>query len=354
MKSRFWGKTFEITPAGYTHLLLAIPRSEWPKLSASDFGIDHNNTEEAKKYGLSPYEPEVYYWKKVSTYVTNFVFGKMKLENRGNITVVSKTTGVKSSIGFVKPKSNMSSWITDWGGGSSKDKDDVEVTIKGEITSEVGEVIWEITGNHFKHIFARPSPNYAGKLPSSLKNGFVAWSAEPYPPGSKNNYDFTYTALSLNQLTPQLRSYLPSSDSRLRPDQRHMEDGAWDKASVCKEALEMYQRRSRASLVNLYSQTAIPSQRPDYDEILNSIAPENQARHIGESWWRPRWFVNCYDTITKTNYWRFTGDYWSWRNVVFPNPQDAKKSKWPPWVPDMYHEKNIENLLSDSPGEKIT
>lgn len=40
------------------------------------------------------------------------------------------------------------------------------------------------------------------------------------PRDHERNYGFTQFALELNELTPELRRVLPSTDTRLRPDQR--------------------------------------------------------------------------------------------------------------------------------------
>lgn len=40
------------------------------------------------------------------------------------------------------------------------------------------------------------------------------------PHDHEKNYGFTQFALELNELTPELRRVLPSTDTRLRPDQR--------------------------------------------------------------------------------------------------------------------------------------
>ena len=44
--------------------------------------------------------------------------------------------------------------------------------------------------------------------------------ADPMPRDHERNYGFTQFALELNELTPELRRVLPSTDTRLRPDQR--------------------------------------------------------------------------------------------------------------------------------------
>ena len=58
-------------------------------------------------------------------------------------------------------------------------------------------------------------------------------------------YNFTYFTLQLNYLPPGLKERLPPSDSRLRPDQRALEEGDLIKAASEKARLEDKQRKMR-------------------------------------------------------------------------------------------------------------
>lgn len=54
-------------------------------------------------------------------------------------------------------------------------------------------------------------------------------------------YNFNQFAVELNE--PE--EGVAPTDSRLRPDQRLMEEGSWDEANAEKERLEVKQRRKR-------------------------------------------------------------------------------------------------------------
>ena len=54
-------------------------------------------------------------------------------------------------------------------------------------------------------------------------------------------YNFTQLAVELNEL----EDGVAPTDSRLRPDQRLMEQGLWDDANTCKLLLEDKQRAAR-------------------------------------------------------------------------------------------------------------
>lgn len=58
-------------------------------------------------------------------------------------------------------------------------------------------------------------------------------------------YHFTYFTLQLNYLPPGLKDKLPLTDSRLRPDQRALEEGDLIKAANEKARLEDKQRKMR-------------------------------------------------------------------------------------------------------------
>ncbi|XP_047961253.1 oxysterol-binding protein-related protein 1D-like isoform X2 [Salvia hispanica] len=92
---------------------------------------------------------------------------------------------------------------------------------------------------------------------------------------TKTRYNLTPFAISLNELTPGLRDKLPPTDSRLRPDQRHLENGEYELANAEKLRLEQLQR---------------------------------QARKLQDRGWKPRWFGKDEDGC-----YRYMGGYWEAR-----------------------------------------
>ncbi|MGH0175875.1 UNVERIFIED_CONTAM: hypothetical protein FKN15_071108 [Acipenser sinensis] len=67
------------------------------------------------------------------------------------------------------------------------------------------------------------------------------WRRNPLPENAENMYYFSNLALSLNE---EEEGVAPT-DSRLRPDQRMMENGHWDEANSEKQRLEEKQRAVR-------------------------------------------------------------------------------------------------------------
>ncbi|CAI9114591.1 OLC1v1015347C1 [Oldenlandia corymbosa var. corymbosa] len=109
----------------------------------------------------------------------------------------------------------------------------------------------------------------------ALSEAHLLWKRSR-PPKFPTRYNFTRFAITLNELTPDLRDRLPPTDSRLRPDQRCLENGEYEQANAEKLRLEQRQR---------------------------------QARKMQERGWKPRWFA--YDKESDT--YRYAGGYWEAR-----------------------------------------
>ncbi|KAL5729377.1 Oxysterol-binding protein-related protein 2A [Ranunculus cassubicifolius] len=110
---------------------------------------------------------------------------------------------------------------------------------------------------------------------SSTPNAELLWKRNK-PPVNLTWYNLTSFAITLNELTPGLQEKLPPTDSRLRPDQRHLENGEYEKANAEKLRLEMRQRMSRK---------------------------------LQENGWKPRWFEKDADNGA----FRYVGGYWEAR-----------------------------------------
>ncbi|PPS01810.1 hypothetical protein GOBAR_AA18852 [Gossypium barbadense] len=124
---------------------------------------------------------------------------------------------------------------------------------------------------------------------------------EPAP--NPTRYNLTSFAITLNEITPGVagRDYekLPPTDSRLRPDQRHLESGEFDRANSEKQRLERRQRMSRK---------------------------------LQESGWKPRWFQK-----DGNGSYHYVGGYWEAR----------EQANWD-GCPDIFGEFNEETV--DSSG----
>ncbi|KAJ9624886.1 Oxysterol-binding protein 3 [Taxawa tesnikishii (nom. ined.)] len=91
----------------------------------------------------------------------------------------------------------------------------------------------------------------AGKWTSGLARtdtGASVWTPGPLVPDAAKCYGFTAFAAALNQVTGVEEGRLPPTDSRLRPDQRALEEGLLDKAEGLKARLEERQRARKKVL----------------------------------------------------------------------------------------------------------
>ena len=66
----------------------------------------------------------------------------------------------------------------------------------------------------------------------------LLFEAKPFPENFNMMYFFTNFTLQLNNLPEGLKEKLPPTDSRLRPDQRAVEEGDFDRAGAEKNRLE--------------------------------------------------------------------------------------------------------------------
>eukprot|EP00352_Strombidinopsis_acuminata_P000567 CAMPEP_0176339594 /NCGR_PEP_ID=MMETSP0126-20121128/896_1 /TAXON_ID=141414 ORGANISM="Strombidinopsis acuminatum, Strain SPMC142" /NCGR_SAMPLE_ID=MMETSP0126 /ASSEMBLY_ACC=CAM_ASM_000229 /LENGTH=115 /DNA_ID=CAMNT_0017683291 /DNA_START=1587 /DNA_END=1934 /DNA_ORIENTATION=+ len=101
-------------------------------------------------------------------------------------------------------------------------------------------------------------------------------------------YFFTKFALQLNHLTPELKKWLPPTDSRLRPDLCALEKADLEVAANEKHRLEEKQRAHR---------------RLDEAEKLQ---------------WVARYFKQEIDSDTGETYYAYCRDYW----------EDRRKGDW--------------------------
>lgn len=110
----------------------------------------------------------------------------------------------------------------------------------------------------------------------------VLWRAHNFPPHALEYYGFTTFAMSLNEVTPDMEGRLCPTDSRLRPDQKAMEEGRMDFADDEKARLEAAQRERR------------------------------KAREDRGENWVPKWFE---PDPKEPDEWLYKGGYWEARGA---------------------------------------
>jgi len=247
VKSKFYGKSFDINPLGTWFL----------KLRPSSGG------------------EELYTWKKVTSSVIGIITGSPTVDNYGPMEVRNHTTGEVCTLDF-KPRG--------WKASSA-------YQVSGKVVGKDGKTRWSIGGRWNDKIYARLTPGFEDSVlaPGGAKayepgssQAFLVWEAHPRPPNIP--FNLTPFVVTFQSLPQNLRPYLPPTDTRLRPDQRAMEDGEYDLAATEKNRVEEKQRAKRR---------------------------EREAK--GEEF-QPKWFSKAKDEVTGEEYWKTNGQYWKVRD----------------------------------------
>ncbi|XP_062859831.1 oxysterol-binding protein-related protein 7 [Trichomycterus rosablanca] len=192
-KNKFWGKSLEIVPAGMVNVTL--PR----------YG-DH------------------YEWNKVVTCIHNVLSQHRYLEHYDEATIRNLNSSVCTcKITFVKS--------CYWGSDANKNE------VQGQVLDQSGNVVHRFGGFWHEGIFCDTLPN-----PQCI------WKPYPQPKDYMLYYGFSSFAMEMNELTPELEPLLPPTDTRLRPDQRMLEEGRVNEADKKKDEVEEKQRERRKHL----------------------------------------------------------------------------------------------------------
>ncbi|KAK7301313.1 hypothetical protein RJT34_12174 [Clitoria ternatea] len=228
LKSKFWGRSIQLDPIGILTL---------------EFD-----------------DGEVFQWSKVTTSIYNLILGKLYCDHYGTM----RLQGNRDYSCKLKFKEQ-----------SIIDRNPHQV--HGIVQDRNGKTLSTLLGKWDDSMYYI-NGDYGGKGKGyeSLSEAHRLWKRSK-PPKFPTRYNFTQFAITLNELTPGLKGKLPPTDSRLRPDQRHLENGEYDMANSEKLRLEQRQR---------------------------------QARKMQESGWEPRWFAR--DKASGT--YRYLGGYWEARN----------------------------------------
>ena len=203
---KFWGKSAEIVTEGKARLTL------------------HSSGER-------------FSWSTATSFLRNILAGEKYVEPVGEMCVLNETTGQKTITAFKA------------GGMFSGRSEEVSVKAFG---AHGEELPLGLQGTWISSLQLTEHGNQTNK---------AIWAAGPLVDRAPKHYGFTTFAVSLNEITRIEQGKLPLTDSRLRPDQRALEEGDLDLAEDLKTQLEDRQRQRRKEM------------------------EEN-----GEAW-RPRWFT---------------------------------------------------------------
>ncbi|XP_017642072.1 oxysterol-binding protein-related protein 2A isoform X6 [Gossypium arboreum] len=228
LRTKFWGRSIQLDPVGVLTL---------------EFD-----------------DGEIFQWSKVTTTIYNIILGKLYCDHhglmhiRGNREYSCKLKFKEQSI-----------------------LDRTPHQVHGSVEDLSGKKVATLTGKWDDSMYYI-SGDFSGKLKDcNPSNASLLWKRDK-PPPNLTRYNLTSFAITLNELTPglQIKEKLPPTDSRLRPDQRHLENGEYDRANAEKQRLERRQRMSRK---------------------------------LQENGWKPRWFHQD----SENGSFRYTGGYWEAR-----------------------------------------
>ncbi|XAR55600.1 hypothetical protein NMG60_11035716 [Bertholletia excelsa] len=226
LKSKFWGRSIQLDPVGVLTL---------------EFD-----------------DGEVFQWSKVTTSIYNLILGKLYCDHYGTMRI----QGNRNYSCKLKFKEQ-----------SIIDRNPHQV--QGIVQDRYGKTVATLFGKWDESMHYM-SGDYSGKgKGTELADACLLWKRSK-PPKFPTKYNLTRFAITLNELTPGLKEKLPPTDSRLRPDQRCLENGEYDLANSEKLRLEQRQR---------------------------------QAHKMQESGWKPRWFAK----EKGSDAYRYVGGYWEAR-----------------------------------------
>ncbi|XP_078087550.1 oxysterol-binding protein 1-like [Mustelus asterias] len=222
-----------------------------------------------------------YTWKKVTTTVHNIIVGKLWIDQSGEIDIMNRKTGDKCHLKFA-PYSYFSR--------------DVARKVTGVVTDSTGKAhfilsgTWDEKMDYSRVLHSSKGENSAEgrqKTVYETLRGKELWKRHKAPEHAETMYYFSELALTLNE--PE--DGVAPTDSRLRPDQRLMENGRWDEANMEKQRLEEKQRAVR---------------RKRESDVSRLSEGTTQV----ESSYRPLWFEKREDPYTKELVHLYKGGYW--------------------------------------------
>ncbi|CAL9734693.1 oxysterol-binding protein homolog 1 [Monosporozyma servazzii] len=229
---------------------------------------------------------ETYTWMKPLNTVIGILVGKPEVDNSGEVKIENRTTGDYCIMTY-KPRG--------WTAVSAYE-------VRGDVYNKDGVKCWTFGGRWNNALFAKKivsktsnktastdieidakSDNYKSQLDEPKFDGsrFLIWKVHKRL--EKVPFNLTPFAITLNDPQPKLLEWVAPTDTRLRPDQRAMEEGLYDEAAAEKHRLEGKQRIVR------------------------------KERDISKEKYQPKYFTMEKDPITQDRIWKFKGDYWNLR-----------------------------------------
>ncbi|KAM8886157.1 oxysterol-binding protein 2 isoform 3-T3 [Spinachia spinachia] len=227
-----------------------------------------------------------YVWRKVTSTVHNIIVGKLWIDQSGDIEIVNHKTKETCQLKF-SPYSYFSR--------------DVPRKVTGVVADSGGQAHYVLSGTWDDKIesakvvhSSRGGSGSEGKQKTVYQtlSPKLLWKKYPLPENAENMYYFSALALTLNEQ----EDGVGLTDSRLRPDQKLMEEGRWDEANSEKQRLEEKQRAVRRRREAEASDAV--DEECDYD---------SGKEYEG---YQPLWFHQRRDSVTGDTNFVYKGGYW--------------------------------------------
>ncbi|RLM60735.1 oxysterol-binding protein-related protein 2A-like [Panicum miliaceum] len=226
LKSKFWGQSIQVEPVG----ILTVEFDDG----------------------------EIFQWNKVTTTIHNLILGKLYCSHHGTMHIKGNRQ-YSCKLKFKEP--------------SLLDRN--PHLVQGFVEDNDGNKASFLIGKWDESMYYSNSDTFKVRSADQLKGASLLWEKNK-PAPNPTRYNLSSFAITLNELTPGLQEKLPPTDSRLRPDQRHLENGEYEKANAEKLRLE---RRQRMSM------------------------------KLQDNGWKPQWFEQDMENGT----YRYKGGYWETR-----------------------------------------
>uniref|UniRef100_UPI0037E8BC0C oxysterol-binding protein 2 n=1 Tax=Semicossyphus pulcher TaxID=241346 RepID=UPI0037E8BC0C len=227
-----------------------------------------------------------YVWRKVTSTVHNIIVGKLWIDQSGDIEIVNHRTKETCQLKF-SPYSYFSR--------------DVPRKVTGVVADGGGNAHYILSGTWDDKIesakivqSSRGGSGSEGKQKTVYQtlSPKLLWKKYPLPDNAENMYYFSALALTLNEQ----EDGVGLTDSRLRPDQKLMEEGRWDEANSEKQRLEEKQRAVRRR------------REAEASDALDEECDYDSGREY--EGYQPLWFQQTRDSLTGETNFVYKGGYW--------------------------------------------
>ncbi|CAI9093319.1 OLC1v1028792C2 [Oldenlandia corymbosa var. corymbosa] len=206
LKGKFWGRSIQLDPVGILSLQFE--------------------------------DGETFQWSKVTTSIYNIIIGTIYCDHYGTMRI--KGSGRYSCKLKFKEQS-----IID------RNPHQVHGFVQDNKTGEKVAMLLGKWDEAMYYVLGDPMTKPKGYDP--MTEAVLLW--ERGKSVTKTRYNLSPFAISLNELTPGLQEKLPPTDSRLRPDQRHLENGEYELANSEKLRLEQLQRQVSHTRAHTHTRT---------------------------------------------------------------------------------------------------